>query len=242
MPDTTQRTGTDGLKNFSLFLIGVALCVFVPVLLNYPPRRSSGAALPGPGERPAGQEAGGAEDTGIIPGGTPEAPDILPLERSLTEIERLYAGKMELAGTTLLTSGPLSGGTIKTYRTGTATTDELELKGDLVYKRSLAFNISEIEGNAASFCSSVPLLVLYPTAYDKQLVQYELPIAVRHNAAKFGSECAALRPDAGQQAEQYEIIGDYVFGCINSDNTRLKFVVSSEGLFRAEKFGTAADY
>jgi len=214
---------------------GALLFVLLSLALyRYLPSRGPGDAVPAPAAIPAGQEAAGGPGGAAVPASASPAPELVPLKRGLAEIERLYGNKMRFEGEALITAGPLAGCTLKTYSTGTAI-DELTVKGEDLYKRSLAFNISEIEGDVGTFCSSVYLLALYPTAYDIKLET--VPAEIRSGAERFGAKCARLSPAGGQPAEQYEIVGDYAFGCINPGSGRLKFEVSSESLFRAEKIG-----
>lgn len=217
-----------GLKAFSATGIGALLFIFLAMALyRYIPGRD-------PANAPPVQALGSAADKGTVPAGASVPPGMVPLKRSLAEIEKLYANNMQFEGSAMIGSGPLAGGTRKLYSTGTAI-DELLLKEDRLYKRSLAFNIAEIEGKVSSFCSTVYILALYPTAYDKQYSLETVPEEIRARAELFGAKCAALQAAGGQAAEQYESDGDYAFGCVNQDNARLKFEVGSEALFKAEK-------
>ncbi|MDO8804994.1 MAG: hypothetical protein Q7R35_11215 [Elusimicrobiota bacterium] len=237
IPGSAGSSRWSSLKNLLVICAGVALfSLGVLALYHYLPRRD---APPAQAEKPAAQEAGDRADRGIVPEGLPAATDFIPLKRGLAEIEKLYGKSMELVSSAPIGPGPLEGGTLKTYRTETAT-DEIAFREDRVYKRILAFNISEIEGEVASFCSSVYLLALYPTAYDIKYSRDAVPAGVRANSGTFGAKCAALRSSGGVAAEQYEIDGDYVFGCINQDNTRLEFVITSEGLFKTERLSRSA--
>jgi hypothetical protein len=229
----------NSLKNLLVICVGVVLFALLSLALyRYLPQKEAGNTLPAQADKPAGQETAGKAASGTVPAAS-AAPDFIPLKRSLAEIEKRYGGKMQLDGTALIGPGPLEGGTIKTYRTGTGT-DELTLKDEKLYKRTLAFNIAEIEGEVGEFCSFVYLLALHPTAYDTNYAQEAIPAEVRAKAEAFGLKCAELRAANGQATEQFEIDGGYAFGCINPDNTRLRFVVSSVGLFRAEKIREAA--
>lgn len=218
-----------GLKAFSAIGIGALLFIFLAMALyRYVPGHDPADVLPARGEDPAAKEAARGGYTEKIPA------RLVPLRRSFAEIEKLYAKNMQFEGSAMIGSGPLAGGTRKIYSTGTAT-DELLLKEDRLYKRSLAFNIAEIEGKLSVFCATVYILALYPTAYDKQYSQETVPDEVRARAGLFGTKCAALQAAGGQAAEQYETDGDYAFGCANQDNARLKFEVGSEALFKADK-------
>jgi len=224
-----------GLKAFSAIGIGALLFIFLTMALyRYIPGRDAVKTPPARANNPAAQAGGSGADKETIPAGAPAPTVMVPLKRSLAEIEKLYANNMQFEGSALIGSGPLAGGTRKIYSTGTAI-DELLLKEDRLYKRSLAFNIAEIEGKVSSFCSTVYILALYPTAYDKQYSLETVPDEIRAKAELFGAKCAALRAAGGQAAEQYEVDGDYAFGCVNQDNARLKFEVGSEALSRAEK-------
>jgi len=205
-------------------------------------RQQTAAAVPlpvtaasAPGNEPRADRA----PAGSAAAGIPLTQDILPLKRSLADIEKRYGKKLELIRLTLVGPGQLEGNTVKTYKTGTAT-DELITRNGILYKRTLAFNISEIDGDIGAFCSAVFVYALYQTAFDLAYSSAAVPEKVKIDGDWFGAKCAELLKSGGQAAAHYEVHGGYAFGCINPGDGRLNFETVSEGLHRAEKAAVAA--
>jgi hypothetical protein len=220
----------------------LAICLGTVLFVFFVPEVFRRQARPVPADTasaqaggPAGQAAGSRRAARDAPPVTPAAPDGVPLKRSLAEIERRYGRNMRLEGETLTGAGYA----VKSYRVGTGA-DELTLREGRLFKRSMAFNIAEIEGAVGSFCAAVYIHALHPTAYDINYSADALTGEVRSKAELFGSRCAALRAAGGREARHYEADGAYVFSCVNSNNTRLRFEVSSQEYFRADNTGGRA--
>lgn len=226
------------LKNLLFIGSGSVVFIFLTLALYravprqaLPPAGQASGAAAGPGSLPAPAPVQTALP---VPADSPAPSAMAPLTRSLEKIEELHGKAIEPVGKTPITAGPLEGGTLKTYHTGSAV-DELSVKDGKLYKRSLSFDIAGIGAGVESFCSAVYLLALYSAAYDLDYTQASAPAELKARADEFGAKCAALGDGPGRSSEQYMAAGAYVFGCVNEGNKRLKYETMSEGLFKAEK-------
>ena len=212
------ETAPRNTGKYLYFLLAAGLClVFIYFGYKSPRAAVTPAAAPGAQSLPA-------------------APAMKPLGRSLEGITTRYK-KMNPGWIEPLTSGPLEGGTIRKYTTGSST-DDLYTLGNAVYRRVMSFRLAEmldqVEGTHANFSGLVFSFALYPSAidreYDAQAVQPEL----KKMADAFGEKCGALAEPGARTAEHRETHDGYVFYCSNKDTTRLIYGVCSEGLFAAE--------
>lgn len=218
------------------FNICAGLLVFVLVaqaLYRNLPRHAAGNTPSWPAGQPEKRQTGGGRDMGIIPG-APGEPDIVPLSQSQAALEKNYGPKMKLAESATISAGPLEGGLVKAYKTETAI-DELTARDGRLYRRSLSFNIREIGEGVGSFSALVYILALYQTAANTKYTLETAPAELRAEADAFGAACAALRAGGAQEAEADEVHGDFRFSCVNAGGRRMKYEVSSEGLFQAER-------
>lgn len=166
----------------------------------------------------------------------PAAPAMAPLGRSLEGITTRY-GKMKPSWTVPILSGPLEGGTVRKYTTGSAT-DDLYTLGDAVYRRVMSFRLAEmvesVEGTHANFSGLVFIYALYPSAFDEQHEAKDIPPELKKLGVAFGDKCGALAEPGARPEEYREPHDGYVFYCSNKDTTRLIYGVCSAGLLAAE--------
>ncbi len=164
------------------------------------------------------------------------APAMRPLGRSLEGITSRYK-KMQPSWIEPILSGPLEGGTVRKYITGSAT-DNLSTLGDAVYRRVMSFRLAEmleqVEGTHANFSGLVFTYALYPSAFDLQTAPKEIPPELKKLGDAFGEKCGALAELGARTTEHRELHEGYVFYCSNKDTTRLIYGVCSEGLLAAE--------
>lgn len=169
----------------------------------------------------------------------PAAPAIQPLGRSLEGITTRYRN-IKPSWIEPIISGPLEGGTVRKYTTGSGTDDLYTLGGE-VYRRVMSFRLAEIleqvEGTHANFSGLVFTYGLYPSAFDKEYDASAIPPEVKKLADAYGEKCGALAEPGARTAEHRETHGGYVFYCTNRDTTRLIYGVCSDGLLAV---GTAA--
>jgi len=166
----------------------------------------------------------------------PAAPAMRPLGRSLEGITTRYKN-IKPGWIEPILSGPLEGGTIRKYTTGSGT-DDLYTRGDAVYRRVMSFRLAEmleqVEGTHANFSGLVFIYALYPSAFDRQTADGEIPPELKKLADAYGEKCGALAEPGARTAEHRETHDGYVFYCSNKDTTRLIYGVCSEGLLAAE--------
>ena len=169
----------------------------------------------------------------------PAAPAMVPLARNLEGITTRYQ-KMKPGWIVPILSGPLEGGTVRKYTTGSAT-DDISTLGDAVYRRVMSFRLAEmvvqVEGTHANFSGLVFIYALYPSAFDKQHESKDIPPELKKLADAYGEKCGALAEPGAPPGEHRELHGGYVFYCSNKDTTRLIYGVCSEGLLAAEAAG-----
>lgn len=172
----------------------------------------------------------------------PAAPAMQPLGRSLEEITTRYK-KVKPVWIEPIISGPLEGGTVRKYMTGSGT-DDLYTIGNAVYRRVMSFRLAEmleqVEGTHANFSGLVFTYALYPSAFDRQPVTQEIPPELKKLGDAYGEKCGALAEPGARPAEHRETHDGYVFYCSNKDTTRLIYGVCSEGLLAAEAAAAAA--
>jgi len=166
----------------------------------------------------------------------PAAPAMRPLGRSLEGITTRYKN-MKPGWVEPILSGPLEGGTVRKYTTGSGT-DDLSTLGNAVYRRVLSFRLAEmldqVEGTHANFSGLVFTHALYPSAFDRQDDAGGIPPELKKLAGAYGEKCGALAEPGARTAEHRETHDGYVFYCSNKDVTRLIYGVCSEGLLAAE--------
>lgn len=164
------------------------------------------------------------------------APVMKPLGRSLEGITTRYK-KMKPGWVEPILSGPLEGGTVRKYTTGSGT-DDLYALGNAVYRRVMSFRLAEmleqVEGTHANFSGLVFTYALYPSAFDRQYDTKEIPPDIKKLGDAYGEKCGALAEPGARTAEHRETRDGYVFYCSNKDTTRLIYGVCSEGLLAAE--------
>lgn len=204
-----------------LLVAGLCLIIF---RLQQEPRRAANAPS-------AGAVAGKPAARSLT-----AAPAMRPLGRSLEDITTRYK-KMQPGFIEPILSGPLEGGTIRKYTTGSGT-DDLYTLGNAVYRRVLSFRLAEmleqVEGTHANFSGLVFTYALYPGAFDKQPVTQDIPPELKKLGDAYGEKCGALAEPGARTAEHRETHDGYVFYCSNKDTTRLIYGVCSEGLLAAE--------
>ena len=205
-------------------LLAAGLCL---ALLYLGSKSSPGTASPAAGAAAAGKPEGQP---------IPAAPEMRPLGRSLEGITTRYK-QMSPSWIEPILSGPLEGGTVRKYTTGSAT-DDLSTLGGAVYRRVMSFRLAEmvedVEGTHANFSGLVFIYALYPSAFDRQITGKDIPPEVKKLADAYGEKCGALAEPGARTAEHRETHDGYVFSCSNKDTTRLIYGVCSEGLLAAE--------
>ena len=221
----TAPKGRGGFFRFlPAALLAAGLCLALIHLGQKPPRIT---------DTPAAERAAA---------GAPEArpitapPAMQPLGRSLEGITTRYRG-MKPGWVEPILSGPLAGGTVRKYLTGSAT-DDLYTRGNAVYRRVMSFRLAEmveqVDGTHAGFSGLVFLYALYPSAFDRQYETKDIPPELKKLGDAFGEKCGALAEPGARTAEYREQHDGYVFYCSNKDTTRLIYGVCSEGLIAAE--------
>ncbi|PIU20126.1 MAG: hypothetical protein COT18_03885 [Elusimicrobia bacterium CG08_land_8_20_14_0_20_59_10] len=160
-----------------------------------------------------------------------------PLGRSLEGMTSRYGKGMKPSWTVPILSGPLEGGAVRKYETGSGTDDLYVLNG-AVYRRVLSFRLAEmlesVEGTHANFSGLVFIYALYPSAFDEQHERGQIPPELQKLADAYGAKCGQLAEPGSRPQEHREPHDGYVFSCSNRDTTRLSYGVCSEGLLAAE--------
>lgn len=216
-------------RSLLLLLAGLALFITAARFIY---RRTS-APPPAP-SAPAAPIPAAPSPAPVEPPAQPAPAGLAPLKRGVAAVEKKYGKGMRLQGDTPIAEGSLKGGFVRSYKVGSGS-DVLTASGDALYRRSLTFLVKEIDQKKEDFAALVYILALYPAAYDAEFGPEGAPEEVRAKAFMFGARCAALMGNPGH--EHYAVDGDYVFGCINEGDERLRFEAVSAGLFREEKTG-----
>lgn len=228
-PDTGGGPGNK--KTYSAFLItaliaGVLYLTFI--LIGYKPHNVS-TPPPAPSQ-PAAQPAPAA-----LP--LPAAPAMQPLGRSLEDITAKHTTKIKPYLTEPIFSGPLEGGVVNKYHTGSGT-DAIHILNGAAYRRVMSFRLAEmleqVEGSHAHFSGLVFIYGLYPSAFDEEFKAGQIPPEIQKMADAYGEACGALAEPGSPPQEHRELHEGYIFYCSNKDTTRLIYGVCSEGLLAAE--------
>lgn len=225
-------------KPFPVFLLAAllaaGLCLAL-IFMGHGPR--SAATAPAAGAAGAGKPA--AQALPAAPP-VPAAAPIPPLGRSLEDITTKHTTAIKPYSTEPILSGPLEGGVINKYHTGSGT-DDLYIFNGAAYRRVMSFRLAEmleqVEGTHAHFSGLVFIYGLYPSAFDEDFKAGQIPPEVQKLADAYGDACGALAEPGSRPQEHREQHKGYVFSCSNRDTTRLIYGVCSEGLQTAEAAG-----
>ena len=230
--NTPDTGGGPGAKNPYPVLLMTALAaagLYLAFIISGHKPHNSIPALPAPG-MPAARPSKAAQPL-------PAAPAMKPLGRPLDEITGRHTNEIKPMLIEPIVSGPLEGGVINKYHTGSGTDGVYVLNG-AAYRRVMSFRLAEmldqVEGNHAHFSGLVFIYGLYPSAFDEEFKAGQIPSGIQDMADAYGKACGALAEPGSPPQEHRELHDGYIFYCSNKDTTRLIYGVCSEGLIAAE--------
>lgn len=230
-PGTAPKGAGQPSPYLMLVLMAAGLCLALIILMTKSSRVAARTAAGGAAANmPAAQALPAAQPL-------PAAPAMQPPGRSLEGMTTRYGKGMKPSWTVPILSGPLEGGAVRKYETGSGTDDLYVLDG-AVYRRVMSFRLAEmlesVEGTHANFSGLVFIYGLYPSAFDEQHERGKIPPELQKLADAYGAKCGQLAEPGSRPQEHRELHNGYVFSCSNSDTTRLIYGVCSEGLLAAE--------
>jgi len=230
-PGPAPKKPGRALQPLPTALLAAAICLG---LVFFGHRSAPDTKSPAVGGAAAGAPA--AQAVPAVPPPVP-APALVPLGRSLEGMTTRYGKGMKPTWVEPILSGPLEGGTVRKFVTGSAT-DDLSAFNGAVYRRVMSFRLAEmlesVEGTHANFSGLVFIYALYPSAFDEQQESGKISPEVQALADGYGAKCGALAEPGSPPQEHRETHSGYVFSCSNKDTTRLIYGVCSEGLLAAE--------